>query len=110
MNLALTEEQEQLRAATRRLLETVCTKQWLDGVEAREEYPFELHQRMADIGLFGIAVPESDGGAGGGMVELALVCEEIGRIGGRSSAPGRRWPIVWWSPPAPARPTQVAGG
>ena len=82
MNLALTEEQEQLKAATRRLLETVCTKEWLDGVEAREEYPFELHQRMADMGLFGIAVPESDGGWGGGMVELALVCEEIGRIGG----------------------------
>ncbi len=51
MNLALTEEQEQLKAATRRLLETVCTKEWLDGVEAREEYPFELHQRMADMGL-----------------------------------------------------------
>jgi alkylation response protein AidB-like acyl-CoA dehydrogenase len=82
MDLALTEEQEQLKAATRRLLESVCTKAWLDGVEAREEYPFELHRRMAGIGLFGIGVPESDGGSGGGMVELALVCEEVGRIGG----------------------------
>jgi hypothetical protein len=54
MDLALSEEQEQLKAATRRLLESVCTKAWLDGVEAREEYPFELHQRMAELGLFGI--------------------------------------------------------
>jgi alkylation response protein AidB-like acyl-CoA dehydrogenase len=82
MDLALTEEQEQLKAATRRLLESVCTKEWLDGVEAREEYPFELHQRMAELGLFGIAVPEADGGSGGGMLELALVCEEVGRTAG----------------------------
>ena len=82
MDFALTQEQEQLKTSTRRLLESVCTKEWLDSVEAREEYPFDLHRRMAEAGLFGIAVPESHGGSGGGMVELALVCEEVGRIGG----------------------------
>src|SRR2546421_705581 len=82
MDFSLTEEQSQLKASARRLLESICTKEWIDAHEAREEYPFELHQRMADIGLFGIGVPEADGGSGGGVVELAVVCEEAGRIGG----------------------------
>jgi len=82
MDLALTEEQEQLKASARGLLESICTKAWIDGMEAREEYPYELHKRMADIGLFGIGVPEEDGGSGGGMIELAVVGEEVGRIGG----------------------------
>ena len=82
MDFSLTEEQSQLKASARRLLESICTKEWIDAHEAREEYPFELHKRMADIGLFGIGVPEADGGSGGGFVELAVVCEEVGRIGG----------------------------
>ena len=82
MDLSLTAEQEHLRATARALLEAVATKAYLDDLESRQEYPYELHKRMAGIGLFGMAVPEADGGSGGGMVELALVCEEVGRIGG----------------------------
>jgi alkylation response protein AidB-like acyl-CoA dehydrogenase len=82
MDFSLSEEQSQLRASTRKLLESICTKEWIDDHEAREAYPAELHQRMADLGLFGIGVPEADGGSGGGFVELAVVCEEVGRIGG----------------------------
>ena len=82
MDFSLNPEQEMLRRSVRGLLESYCTKEWLDAVEAKEEYPFELHKRMADQGIFGIGVPEEYGGSGGGFVEMAVVSEEVGRIGG----------------------------
>jgi alkylation response protein AidB-like acyl-CoA dehydrogenase len=82
MEFALSEEQEELRRTVRRLLESVCTKAWLDDLEEREEYPFELFKRFAELGLFAIGIPPEHGGAGGGMVDIAVVCEELGRFGG----------------------------
>ncbi|MGE3620493.1 MAG: acyl-CoA dehydrogenase family protein [Acidimicrobiia bacterium] len=82
MDFQLTEEQEELRSVLRKLLETHCTKEWLDDLEAREEYPFDLFARLAELGLYGLGVPEEHGGVGGGMVDIAVVCEELGRFGG----------------------------
>ena len=44
-----------------------------------ETYDQELWQTLAEQGLLGIAVPESAGGTGLGLVELCLVLEEQGR-------------------------------
>jgi alkylation response protein AidB-like acyl-CoA dehydrogenase len=82
MDLALTDEQLLLQRTVRDSVGALCTKAWLDGVEAREEFPFDLYERMAGLGLFGIGVPEHEGGVGGGLLEIALVCEELGRYGG----------------------------
>lgn len=64
------------------MLETHCTKEWLDDLESREEYPYDLFARLAELGLYGLGVPEEWGGVGGGMVDIAVVCEELGRFGG----------------------------
>lgn len=82
MDFRLTDEQEELRVVLRRMLETLCTKEWLDDLESREEYPYELFGRLAEMGLFGLGVPEEWGGVGGGMLDIAVVCEELGRFGG----------------------------
>src|SRR5262245_27237862 len=39
---------------------------------------------MAELGWMGLVVPEAEGGLGLGTLELALVCEELGRV----AAPG----------------------
>ncbi|MDA8267050.1 MAG: acyl-CoA dehydrogenase family protein [Actinomycetota bacterium] len=82
MDFALTDEQELLRRTVRSALESFCTKEWLDDLESREEYPADLFALFAELGLLGLGVPEELGGSGGGMVELAIVCEELGRFGG----------------------------
>lgn len=82
VNFALTDEQELLATTVRSFLESFCTKEWLDDLESREEYPFELFDRFAELGLLGLGVPEELGGSGGGMLELAIVGEELGRFGG----------------------------
>src|SRR5215470_16172060 len=49
----------------------------LDPVEG--EIPMELRAKMADLGYFGILIPEAFGGLGLGAFEYCLVAEELAR-------------------------------
>ena len=53
MNLALTDEQRQLRAVVRSFLEKLCTKDWLDELEERQAYPYDLFDGLAEIVVAG---------------------------------------------------------
>jgi len=80
MDLVFTPEHEALRAATRDLLARHGSEQAVRAaMETDSGYDPELWRRMAEVGLQGLAVPEEFGGAGGGIVELAVVMEEMGR-------------------------------
>jgi isovaleryl-CoA dehydrogenase len=45
----------------------------------REPHNASLYERIASLGWVGIAIPEEYGGAGGGAVDLSLLCEEFAR-------------------------------
>ena len=49
------------------------------SVDAPTGYDEAVWSAMADQGWLAIELPEDDGGLGLGMVELAVLCEEIGR-------------------------------
>lgn len=49
----------------------------LDGPDA--QIPMELRQKMADMGYFGITIPEEYGGLGLGAFEYCLVAEQLAR-------------------------------
>ncbi|HVW81818.1 MAG TPA: acyl-CoA dehydrogenase family protein [Mycobacteriales bacterium] len=42
--------------------------------------PDELWRRIADLGWPGLLVPEAHGGLGLGLVDMTVVCEEMGRV------------------------------
>ncbi len=48
-------------------------------MERRDEYPHELVQRMKEMGLFGLNIPEKYGGAEVDNTTFAMVFEEISR-------------------------------
>ncbi len=48
-------------------------------LDETEGFPAELYGEMAGLGLFGIAVPEKLGGAGGDVLAYAVVMEELAR-------------------------------
>jgi len=52
-------------------------KEW----ERACKYPDEYYSKIADMGFMGLLVPEEYGGAGGSMIDLAILCEEMGRVG-----------------------------
>ncbi|EME53318.1 acyl-CoA dehydrogenase family protein [Amycolatopsis decaplanina] len=46
----------------------------------REEFPYEIVAKMADMGLFGLPFPEQYGGMGGDYFALCLTLEELARV------------------------------
>lgn len=79
----LTDDQRQLADMTRSFLaeEGTIKKQlrhWRD-INCKDGFGHSLWKQMAELGLTGLAIPESDGGLGLGVTEAALVMEEIGR-------------------------------
>jgi alkylation response protein AidB-like acyl-CoA dehydrogenase len=80
MDLFFTPEHDQLRAATRDLLERHAPEAAVRvAMETEAGFDPETWHRMAQIGLQGLLVPEVYDGAGAGFVELGIVMEELGR-------------------------------
>lgn len=80
MNFELSDEQEQLRDTVRRFLTerapvTYVRARWDDPRGTTDD----VWRGLAALGAAGLLVPEEHGGAGGGMVDAAVVCEELGR-------------------------------
>jgi alkylation response protein AidB-like acyl-CoA dehydrogenase len=67
--------QQQAREFTMREVLPVANK--LDPVEG--EIPMELREKLAEMGYFGIMIPEEYGGLGLGCFEYCLVTEELAR-------------------------------
>jgi alkylation response protein AidB-like acyl-CoA dehydrogenase len=74
-----TEEAEFVREAAKRFVEKECNEWRCREWDADEHYPKEVFDQIAALGWYGIGIPESDGGTGGGAVELLVVSEELGR-------------------------------
>lgn len=50
-----------------------------EELDREERFPAELYDQMAELGLFGICVPEDMGGPGFDVITYALVMEELSR-------------------------------
>jgi alkylation response protein AidB-like acyl-CoA dehydrogenase len=80
MNFSLSEEQELLQSTVRGFVAKECPPQTVRAVfDGKREPLSALWNGLAEIGVAGLAVPETHGGAGLELLELALVAEELGR-------------------------------
>lgn len=80
MDLDFTDDQEDLRANVRDVLERECTRAFVRSVAEGHAESASLWDRMVDLGWPALTIPEDAGGLGLGAVELAIVCEELGRV------------------------------
>jgi len=80
MNFDLTEDQRAIQRTARELLAARYKPEEVRRLALEEPRGFtdEQWREMAELGWPGLAVRESAGGAGLGMVELAVVAEELG--------------------------------
>jgi len=49
--------------------------------EKEGKYPDSYYKNIAKMGFMGLLVPTEYGGEGGSMIDLAILCEEMGRVG-----------------------------
>jgi alkylation response protein AidB-like acyl-CoA dehydrogenase len=82
VNFAFSEEQDQLRDAVRRFLDSKSPSSEVRRLmETTEGYDPAVWSQMAnELGLQSIHIPEEYGGQGFTFVELAIVLEEMGRV------------------------------
>ncbi len=91
MEFAFSPDQQLLRNAARAFLDQHCPSSVVRALmdDARGESE-ALWKEMAQLGWLGLALPEAYGGSGLGMVETAIVLEEMGR----AASPGPYLPTV----------------
>jgi butyryl-CoA dehydrogenase len=78
LNLALTEEQSLLQKTVRDFAESEV-RPLAKELDETGHFPRETFKKAAELGLTGIALPESEGGAGFDHVAYTIVIEEISR-------------------------------
>jgi butyryl-CoA dehydrogenase len=78
VNLALTEDQQLLQKTVREFAESEVKPLARENDETGK-FPRELFRKAAELGLTGVAIPESEGGAGFDHVSYTIVIEEISR-------------------------------
>ncbi len=80
MDFGETEERRALRAAVAEIARGFGPKYYI--AHAAERKPCdELWTALGEAGFIGVNIPEEYGGGGGGLTDLALVCEEIAAQG-----------------------------
>ncbi len=82
--MLLTDDQEMIRDAVRQFAQEQI---WPNAAKWDKEhhFPRDVHQGLAQLGAYGICVPEEHGGAGMNYLSLALVLEEIAAGDGGTS-------------------------
>ncbi len=91
MDFAFSPDQQLLKNAARAFLDQHCpssiVRSLMDDSRGESE---AMWKEMAQLGWVGLALPEADGGSGLGMVETAILLEEMGR----AAYPGPYFPTV----------------
>ena len=78
MDFDLTKEQKMIRDEVRHFAQKEIAPR-AEEFERTGEYPYEIMEKMAELGLMGVPFPEEYGGMGGDWVSLHLVIEELSR-------------------------------
>ncbi|MFI6923095.1 acyl-CoA dehydrogenase family protein [Nonomuraea spiralis] len=75
----LNDEYQELRKTVEAFARDVVAPVIGDFYE-REEFPYDIVRKMAEMGLFGLPFPEEYGGMGGDYFALCLALEELARV------------------------------
>jgi butyryl-CoA dehydrogenase len=79
LNLELNEEQKLLQRSVREFAESEV-KPLAREIDETGRFPRETFRKAAELGLTGVALPESEGGAGFDHIAYSIVIEEISRV------------------------------
>jgi alkylation response protein AidB-like acyl-CoA dehydrogenase len=80
MDFELSDDQVALQQELRRFLETRVTSEARRAIgEQPGAVDRDLWRELGDMGVFGLRLPEAEGGVGLGLAEAAIVFEELGR-------------------------------
>ena len=80
----LTDEQRELREQIRQFAVGTVRPRMLE-VDETCDYPFDVHQALADEGYLGLGIPEEYGGRGADSVSFGAYVEELAKVSATAS-------------------------
>jgi alkylation response protein AidB-like acyl-CoA dehydrogenase len=81
VDFSLTAEQKQVRQTLRAFFESEAPMSLIAELDATETYPAQILDKMAELGLWGIAVPDEFDGSWTDRVTRCVIIEEVQRAG-----------------------------
>ncbi len=85
MNFDLTEEQELIRQTVRDFAEREI-KPIAQELDEKAEFSYEITEKIGELGLFGMYLPEKYGGQGMDTLSYIIAVEELARVDGSQAA------------------------
>ncbi len=79
MDFEFTEEQGLLRETIQKFIEKECPREYQRELDEKEEFPHDLWNTLAELGMFGLIIDEQYGGMGGNVVDMVVVVEELAK-------------------------------
>ncbi|ADC49468.1 acyl-CoA dehydrogenase [Alkalihalophilus pseudofirmus OF4] len=79
MDLRFTEEQEMMRKMVRDFAQEQITP-FIEKMEENETFPREIVNKMGELGLMGIPIPEEYGGAGMDFTSYIIAINELSKV------------------------------
>jgi len=80
MDFGLSEDQREIQRTARALLAERARPERVREHAESGRMDADLWRELCELGWPGIAISEEHGGQGLGMVELAILCEALGRV------------------------------
>ena len=84
MDFLLSDDQKMIAETARKVGDQFGLDYWRN-LDAKKSFPAEFWSAVCEAGLCGVALPEKYGGAGLGMLEMALIIETLAGCGGGST-------------------------
>lgn len=78
MNFSLNDDQLAIKTMTRDFVNEEIIP-YAREYDEKEEFPFQIHDKLREVGLYNLAVPEQYGGPGVDKISHALIVEELAR-------------------------------
>ncbi len=79
MDFGFSEEQNLLRESVRRMMDRAATPEYIRRLDREQAYPDELYGQWVELGLLKMPFAEEHGGLGGGVLDMAIISEELAR-------------------------------
>ena len=77
MDFSFTDEQRMLQDSVRRVMNELATPEYIRECDREQRFPEKLYAAWVDLGLLRLPFPETYGGLGGDVIDMAIMAEAI---------------------------------
>lgn len=79
MEFGFSPEEELFRKTVSDFVDRECPREYVRELDQNRQYPYEVYEKMAKLGWFGLPIPEQYGGMGLDAMYLAIINEQLSR-------------------------------